>query len=136
MPKTGFLFELVDAEQSGERDATLKWKKIICLDENRNEKGYLIFTEPDPAGDNEIYIYELFVQPAHRCQGVASALLEHIKELCDEKYHDLQINAYITPLETGVNLKNLIFLYLKTGFYVKLVSTNEAAGKYKCTREK
>lgn len=132
--KTGLLFKLVDEKKSGEFDDLQKRKRIICLDENLSEKGYLIFSEPDPSGENEIYIHELFVQPAYRCQGVASTLLEHIKKLCDENYDDVQINAYITPLETGVNLKNLIFLYLKAGFYVKLVSTTEASGKYKCEK--
>lgn len=60
---------------------------------------------------SEIYIYDLAVSEAHRCQGIATALIMELRKLATAR------GAYVifVQADTGVEDKEAISLYSKLG---------------------
>jgi len=64
---------------------------------------------------NEMFLYEIAVRPEYRRQGIATALIENLKALCDEKG--------IKVMFVGTEKSNLAAkeLYLNTGGAMEII---------------
>lgn len=60
---------------------------------------------------SEIYIYDLAVAAAHRRQGVATALIEKLREMAAER----QAHVILVQADTGIEDEPAIALYTKLG---------------------
>lgn len=129
---------MVKEKNRENRTETYTWIKLICLDHQEKELGYLIYTISQESGQREFSILLFWVDPAYRRKQIGSNLLVYLKDACRNEgsvYKEPEsplklsnIHVYIRPLEHNQSVDDLIDFYNKNGFQVRKLSYKEAWG--------